>query len=47
MEEEIKSKYTLLKNKDRYLTLLKSGMFWEYYPELSGNWDEDIKIILR
>lgn len=24
-----------------YDTLLKSGMFWEFYPELSGVWEED------
>lgn len=24
-----------------YYLLLKSGMFWEFHPELSGNYDED------
>lgn len=25
--------------------LLNSGMFWEFYPNLSGNWEEDKFII--
>lgn len=24
-----------------YLKELHSGMFWEWYPELSGKWDDD------
>lgn len=24
-----------------YKKLLNSGMFWELYPELSGEWDKD------
>jgi hypothetical protein len=24
-----------------YNLLLKSGMFWEFYPELNGNWEKD------
>ncbi len=27
--------------KTAYNTLLKSGMFYEFYPQLTGNWDED------
>lgn len=23
-----------------YNLLLKSGMFWEFYPELTGNWEK-------
>ena len=30
------------KIKHSYTLLLKSGMFWEFYPQLSGNWDEDM-----
>lgn len=26
-----------------YQSILKSGMFWEYFPEFSGVWDEDKK----
>ena len=31
--------YTVMKNE--YESLLKSGMFWEFYPELSGQWVKD------
>ena len=31
--------YTEMKNK--YLLLLRSGMFFEFYPELSGEWVKD------
>jgi len=24
-----------------YKELLKSGMFWEFYPELTGDWEKD------
>lgn len=27
--------------KKEYESLLKSGMFWEFYPELTGQWDKD------
>jgi len=27
--------------------LLKSGMFWEFYPELTGNWETDKTKILN
>lgn len=27
--------------KEEYLGLLKSGMFWEFYPQLIGNWERD------
>jgi len=30
------------KAKTAYNTLLKSGMFYEFYPQLTGNWDEDM-----
>lgn len=25
----------------RYNSLLHSGMFWEFHPELTGKWEED------
>ena len=31
--------------KEDYIKLLNSGMFWEIYPELSGNWDKDSLIL--
>ena len=24
-----------------YEALLKSGMFWEFFPQLSGEWEKD------
>ncbi len=27
--------------KDTYFKLLKSGMFWEFHPELIGEWEKD------
>lgn len=27
--------------RDEYDGLLKSGMFWEFFPELTGSWKED------
>ena len=33
--------YEKIKTKDDYDLLLKSGMFGEFHPELSGNWEED------
>lgn len=36
--------YKKIKDKKDYDKLLKSGMFWEFYPELTGNWETDKKI---
>ena len=30
-----------MKEREEYEQLLKSGMFWEFYPELSGEWKND------
>lgn len=38
-------KYDKIKQKNDYLLLLSSGMFYEMHPELSGNWDVDVKAI--
>jgi hypothetical protein len=27
--------------KKPYDMFLKSGMFWKFYPQLTGNWEED------
>jgi hypothetical protein len=37
--------YKNIKSKESYDSLLKSGMFWEFHPELSGEWEKDRKII--
>ena len=40
-------KYKQIQTENNYLKLLKSGMFFEFHPELTGNWKEDKKIILN
>ena len=30
-----------IESKLEYDELLKSGMFWEFYPNLTGNWNTD------
>lgn len=37
--------YKQIKTEENYTSLLKSGMFWEFHPELSGNWEKDKLII--
>jgi hypothetical protein len=32
---------------ERHQKLLKSGMFWEFYPQLSGEWEKDKKEFTR
>lgn len=39
------SKYDKISTKDKYESVIKTGMFWEWYPELSGIWFDDQKII--
>jgi hypothetical protein len=39
------SKYKRIKAKKNYIKLLNSGMFWEFHPELSGDWEKDRLII--
>jgi hypothetical protein len=41
----ITNMYDHIKTKENYDKLLKSGMFWEFHPELSGNWEIDKKLI--
>ena len=38
--------YKKISRKRDYKLLLKSGMFWEHHPELSGEWKKD-KIIIN
>jgi hypothetical protein len=40
-----KNMYEQIKTKENYDKLLSSGMFWEFYPELTGDWIKDISII--
>lgn len=39
------NQYKQIKTKKNYDLLLKSGMFFEFHPELSGNWEKDKQII--
>lgn len=38
--------YNKISTKEEYDILLKSGMFWEFHPELSGDWEKDKNVIL-
>ena len=29
------------KIEEEYKTLLLSGMFWEFFPQFTGNWEKD------
>ena len=31
----------MINNRKNYDELFNSGMFWEFHPELTGNWEED------
>lgn len=39
--------YKQIKTKENYNKLLTSGMFWEFHPELTGDWEVDKAIILN
>ena len=39
--------YDKIQKKKDYLKLLKSGMFWEFHPELTGQWGKDKKTIRK
>jgi len=39
------SRYRIILTKESYTRALNAGMFWEHWPELSGHWEEDKKII--
>lgn len=39
------SKYWDINTRERYDKLLSTGMFFEIYPELTGIWEEDCKVI--
>jgi hypothetical protein len=39
--------YEVISTKESYQMGVKSGMFWEYFPELSGDWEKDKEIIFK
>jgi hypothetical protein len=40
-------RYKNIKTKENYDKLLKSGMFWEFHPELTGDWNKDKGLLLK
>ena len=38
-------KYKHIRKKELYKLLLKTGILWVLYPELTGEWKKDKKII--
>ena len=45
-EARLKNRYKNISREEDYNLLLRSGMFWEFYPELTGTWQED-KLVMR
>lgn len=41
------SKYANIQTEENYMRSLKTGLFYEIYPELKGNWNKDKNIILN
>lgn len=39
------SRYKNIDTENNYNWLLATGWFWEFHPELSGNWDKDKELI--
>ena len=42
---DYQDRYRNIKTEENYISLLKSGMFWEFHPELTGNWYLDEPVI--
>ena len=42
---DFSDRYRNIKTEENYMSLLKSGMFWEFHPELTGNWYLDEPVI--
>jgi hypothetical protein len=40
-------RYKNIKTKENYDKLIESGMFWEFHPELTGDWTKDKEIIKK
>lgn len=39
--------YKEIQTIENYNKLLSSGMFWEFHPELTGEWEKDKDIIFK
>lgn len=42
-----KDLFYIINTEENYNLGLKSGMFWVYWPELTGEWEKDKKTILK
>lgn len=40
------NQYKNINTRENYDRLLSSGMFWEFHPELSGDWERDKAVVL-
>jgi hypothetical protein len=47
IEQKPLSKFWQIKRRANYNLLLSSGMFFEFHPELSGEWEKDRAIIWK
>jgi len=45
--QSTESIYKNIQSKENYDKLLSSGMFWEFHPELSGNWESDKVVVCQ
>ena len=45
MKDEETDRYNNIKTKENYDLLINSGMFGEFYPELTWDWETDKKIM--
>lgn len=41
------SRYQNIQSETAYRTLMNSGMFFEFHPELSGDWEQDKQVIFE
>jgi len=41
----MKEQYKHISTKEKYNMLLKTGFFFEFHPELTGNWELDSPLI--
>jgi hypothetical protein len=44
-DPEVKDRYRLISGLRNYNIAIESGMFYEFYPELTGEWETDKKTI--
>lgn len=42
---DFSDRYRNIETEENYMSLLNSGMFWEFHPELTGSWYLDEPVI--